>query len=121
MKKFVTVLSVIAATAFISSIAFAWSGGGRGNGEMHYTRTTTDRQAYYDNTVAIRAAITADNAELNAVLAKDKPDEARVKTLTQDLVKQRDELRKQAEKYNVHGMGMMAQGMGYDGHCPMMD
>lgn len=106
MKKIIIVSVIMVAAAFISNSAFAWRGMGNGHGGMHYSANTGDQQAFYDNTTEIRAALAADRAELDAILTKDNPDSAKIKTLTADIVKQQDELRKQAVKYNVNGMGM---------------
>ena len=104
MKKIITITAVLFTAAFISSSAFAWWGGGM-MGNHHDGRYTTnntgDRQAFYDATQDLRASLAADQAELNAVLAKDNPDSAKIKDLSLKIVKEKDQLREQAEKFQT--------------------
>ncbi|MDA8404858.1 MAG: hypothetical protein M0Z56_11810 [Desulfobacteraceae bacterium] len=121
MKKILTISAVLIATAFISSTAFARWGGNMDHGGIHSATITSDQQAFDKNTIEIRATLTADRAELSAILAKNNPDSAQIKALSLDIVKQNDELRKQAEKYNVKTMGMGQGNCGEYGHGHMMN
>ena len=78
---------------------------------MYTTASATDSQAFYNATEDLRADLAANQAELNAIQASTNPDPARIKTLTRTIVKQQDQLRVQAEKYNMTG----TDGTGY---CP---
>ena len=114
MKKIITITTILFSAALISSTAFAWWGGGMMGDHhdgMYTTANSTDRQAFYDATVDLRADLAANQAELNAIQATDNPDPAKIKTLTRKIIKQQDQLRVQAEKYNLNGTDN-------DDYCP---
>ena len=116
MKKIMIVSALLLSAVLITPTAYAWYGGGMGGqGDCPvYSDNAKDRQAFYDNTEDLRANLAADQAERAAVMAGENPDPERVRALTEKIVKQQTQLRKQAGKYNVTLMGP-GSGMGHGG------
>ncbi|WP_157470107.1 hypothetical protein [Desulfobulbus elongatus] len=110
MKKMNLVAGMLFAAAVLATSAYAASAGTA-------VANTADQQAYYDQTATLRSNLAADRAELQALINSNSPDAKRIRTLSENITRGHDELRQQAEKYNVawmgHGGMMAGEPCGY--------
>lgn len=121
-----TVIIAIAATlivGFFAASAYAWGcgngygGGMHGNG--HYNQSGNNNGAYQtfiNDTQALRSSISADRAELNAMMAGDNPDPQKARALSEKISTSENELRTKAQEFKVagRGHGMMGYGNGWN-------
>ena len=117
MKKVITAIAATLIVGFFAASAYAWGcgngygGGMHGNG--HYNQSGYNNGAYQsfiNDTQALRSSISADRAELNALMAGTNPDPQRARALSEKISNSENELRTKAQQNNVAG------GMGNWGH-----
>lgn len=128
------IITAIAATALIigfsamNASACGWGNGGHhmmGPGMMYGAAVNdTERQKFLTETKDIRVQISADRAELNALMAGQNPDSKRVRELSESIAANQITLQGKSQAYgwgnrNMNSGNMMGPGMmngGY-GHC----
>lgn len=124
MKKIFSIAGIIAMTAIVSASAFAV------NNEPNKLTNPMDQQAFYDSTATLRASLAADQAELNALMVGSTPDVAKTRSLSENISKSRDELRRLSGDYTAsmlgHGEGhrgsqIAMNGYGLQGQDPHMN
>ncbi|QGY41444.1 zinc resistance protein [Pseudodesulfovibrio cashew] len=126
MKKTFMTLALVAAIALVSVNAMAWGMHGyQGNGYGMHQTTQVDTKAYQeflDSTADLRAAISADRAEVAALMAGQNPDAKQVRTLTERINKNIATLDEKAEALGLPEHGFMERGMMHGGmmHGGMM-
>lgn len=104
MKKILSLTGILVLAAMISANVYAAP-----------TDSLTDPQTAYDNTAALRAALAADRAELNALMAGQNPDPQRARVLAENISKSDDELNRLLSNFGHvrghHGQGHMNYNM----------
>lgn len=120
MKKVITAVTATLIVGFFTASAFAWGCGGMyGNGMYgngNYNQSGYNNEAYQsftNDTQALRSSISADRAELNALMAGTNPDAKRARALSEQISKSENELRTKAQQYNVSGIGGRGYGQGW--------
>jgi hypothetical protein len=117
MNKILSLAGIIALTAIISTSAYAGNTGTGNPGK------TMDQQTVYDNSAELRATLAADQAELNALMMGSNPDPKRVRTLSENISKSQDELRRQTGGYTTpmmdHGSSHMGMNCTYHNGQPL--
>ncbi len=120
MKKVITAVTAILIIGFFTASAFAWGCGGMyGNGmygNRNYNQSGYNNGAYQsfaNDTQALKSSISADRAELNALMANTNPDAKRTRALSEQISKSENELRAKAQQYNVSSIGGMGYGQGW--------
>lgn len=123
MKKTITAVTTIFIVGFFAVSAYAWgcgygSGTGmRGPGKQMNNQYTVNQEgvdAFLKDTQGLRASISADRAELSALMAGTNPDPKKARALSENISKTRNELRAKAQQHNISGP-MGGQGNGYYG------
>jgi Spy/CpxP family protein refolding chaperone len=121
MKKVITAIAATLIVGFFAASAYAWGCGNRYGGGMHgnghYNQSgnnSGDYQTFMTETQALRSSISADRAELNALMAGTNPDSQKARTLSEKISKSENELRAKAQEYNVAGgRGHWGSGQGW--------
>ncbi|WP_338669712.1 zinc resistance protein [Pseudodesulfovibrio methanolicus] len=119
MKKTFLTLALVAAVALVSANAMAWGmhgqrGNGYGNGYGMQYNNQVDSKAYQDflnSTADLRASISADRAEVAALMAGQNPDAKQVRALTEHINKNITALNEKAAALGLPGQGFMGRGM----------
>ena len=110
MKKVITAIAATLIVGFFAASAYAWGcgygygGGMYGNGyynQSGYNNGTY--QTFMNETQALRSSISADRAELNALMAGGSPDPQKARALSEKISKSENELRSKVQRYNVAG------------------
>lgn len=129
------IVAAIAATALIIGIsavnasAWGWGNGGNhmmGPGMMYGAGINdAESQKFLTETKDIRVQITADRAELNALMAGQNPDSKRVRELSESIAAKQITLQEKAQDYGwgygrMNGRRMMGPGMMNGGYGPCM-
>ncbi|MCP3941397.1 MAG: zinc resistance protein [Desulfobacteraceae bacterium] len=115
MKKVITAVVAILIVGGFAASAYAWRCGG-GQGSPNYNRSANNDvnyQSFLNDTQALRTSISADRAELNALMMGTNPDPARARVLSEKISKQENELRKKANGHGMSNMGGMGNGRGW--------
>ncbi|MDX9964826.1 periplasmic heavy metal sensor [Desulfobacter postgatei] len=126
MKKTITAVTAIFIVGFFAVSAYAWGcGNGPGAGMRGYGQRLNDQSAvnqedvdaFFKETQALRASLSADRAELSALMAGTNPDPKRARALSENISKTQSELRAKAQPYNIScPMGGPGYGPG-EGYC----
>ena len=101
MKK---ILGILVLAAAISTNVFAATA---------TTDSGTNPQTAYDNTAALRTALAADRAELNALMAGQNPDPQRARALAESIAKSENELERLLGNVSRMGHGYGHNGQGH--------
>lgn len=121
MKKVFMALALVAAMGLVSTNAMAWGMHGWQNSGCPVQQSTqVDAKAYQDfmaSTSDLRATISADRAEVAALMAGQNPDAKQVRVLTERINKNISTLNEKATALGLPangymGRGMMGSGMG---------
>ena len=122
MKKVITAIAATLIVGFFAASAYAWGcgygygGGMYGNGyynQSGYNNGTY--QTFMNETQALRSSISADRAELNALMAGGSPGPQKARALSEKISKSENELRSKAQQFNVAGgMGNWGYGQGWN-------
>ncbi|MEZ7196065.1 zinc resistance protein [Pseudodesulfovibrio karagichevae] len=137
MKKTFLTLALVAAVALVSANAMAWGmhgWNGNGYGYGMQANNQVDSKAYQDflnSTADLRASISADRAEVAALMAGQNPDAKQVRALTERINKNITALNEKAAAAGLPGQGYMGRGymgrgmmrgghgmMGFNGNGP---
>ncbi len=135
MKKVITAVTAILIVGFFTVTAFAWGCGGMNRNQMHrngihrngmhgngmhgngnYNQSGYNDEAYQsfaNDTQDLRSSISADRAELSALMAGTNPDDKRARALSEQISKSENELRSKAQQYSVSAIGGMGYGQGW--------
>ena len=130
MKKTITAITTIFIVGFFAVSAYAWGCGyGSGTGMRGYGKrfnnqsavnpavNQEDVDAFFKDTQALRASLSADRAELSALTAGKNPDPKKARALSENISKTQNELRAKARQYNISDpMGGRRYGPG-GGYC----
>jgi len=122
MKKVITAITATLIVGFFTASAYAcggcgygYGGGMRGNG--HYNQSGNNSggyQTFMTETQALRSSISADRAELNALMAGANPDPKKARALSEKISQAENELRNKAQQHNFSGgMGNWEYGQGW--------
>ncbi len=110
MKKVITAIAATLIVGFFAASAYAWGcGNGYGNGmhgNRHYNQSgqnSGDYQTFMTETQALRSSISADRAELNALMAGANPDPKKARALSEKISQAENELRNKAQQHNFSG------------------
>ena len=143
MKKTLITVAALMAVGFLVTQALAWYQGGpmgagyhrgpgqcKGSGLQSNARSNPDRQAFLQDTLALRQELAADRMELNTLLAQPGPDPDRIAELRTRIEAKQAEIRSLAEEKNLqsfqrgvrngsrHGYGQgRKMGRGGSGYC----
>jgi len=117
MKKAITAVAATLIVGFFAASAYAWGCGygygSRMHGNGYYNQSGYNNEKYQtfiNDTQDLRASISADRAELNALMAGTNPAPQKARALSEKISHSENELRSKAQEYNVAG------GMGNWGH-----
>jgi len=117
MKKFFITISIVLTAGFLAASAYAWGCGGMyGNGYGNYNGAGYNNGAYQSfmsDTQSLRSSISADRAELNALMAGTNPDPKEAGRLSEQISPSEIEMRNKAQEYRVSGVGGMGYGRGW--------
>jgi Spy/CpxP family protein refolding chaperone len=126
MKKVITAVTTIFIVGFFAVSAYAWGcgygpgAGNRGYGNRFNNQSAVNQEdldTFYKDTQALRTSLSADRAELNALMAGQNPDPKKARALSENISKTQSELRAKAQQHNISGpMGGRGYGPGY-GNC----
>jgi Spy/CpxP family protein refolding chaperone len=111
MKKVITAIAATLIVGFFAASAYAWGcgngyGGGMRGAGHHYNQSgnnSGDYQTFMTETQALRTSISADRAELNALMAGTNPDPQKARTLSEKISKSENKLRAKAQEYKIAG------------------
>lgn len=119
MKKTITAVAATLIVGFFAASAYAWGCGyGGGMHENGYNQSGYNGayQSFINDTQDLRSSISADRAELNALMAGANPDPQKARALSEKISQSENELRAKAQQHNVAG-GMGNGGYGQGWNC----
>lgn len=126
MTKTITAVTAIFIVGFFAVSAYAWGCGNgpgagmNGHGQRFNNQSEVnqkDMDAFFKETQPLRESLSADRAELNALMAGTNPDPKRARALSENISKTQEALRAKAQQHNISGlMGGPGYGQG-DGSC----
>ena len=122
MKKVITAITATLIVGFFAASAYAWGcgygygGGMYGNGYSQSGYNNGAYQSFINDTQALRSSISADRAELNALMAGANPDSKKARALSEKISQAENELRNKAQQHNFSG-GMGNGGYGQGWNC----
>ncbi|WP_180137690.1 Spy/CpxP family protein refolding chaperone [Desulfoluna butyratoxydans] len=123
MKKVITAVAATLLIGFFAASAYAWGCGGHGyGGGMHgngYYNQSGDTNGAYtsfmNDTQTLRSSISANRAELNALMAGTNPDPKKARALSEKISQSESELRAKAQQHNIaRGMGSWGYNQGWN-------
>jgi hypothetical protein len=121
MKKVITAITAILIVGFFAASAYAWGcgygygGGMYGNGYSQSGYNNGAYQTFINDTQALRSSISADRAELNALMAGANPDPKKARALSEKISQAENDLRNKAQQHSFSGgMGNWGYGQGWN-------
>jgi len=121
MKKVITAITAILIVGFFAASAYAWGcgygygGGMYGNGYSQSGYNNGAYQTFINDTQALRSSISADRAELNALMAGANPDPKKARALSEKISQSENDLRNKAQQHSFSGrMGNWGYGQGWN-------
>ncbi|MBU2482563.1 MAG: periplasmic heavy metal sensor [Proteobacteria bacterium] len=121
MKKAITAVAATLIVGFFAASAYAWGcgygygGGMYGNGYSQSGYNNGAYQTFINDTQALRSSISADRAELNALMAGANPDPKKARALSEKISQAENDLRNKAQQHSFSGgMGNWGYGQGWN-------